>query len=124
MKSFTKILLASLLCLGCQALEDTKRSFAEERTYRQLVFESLEACDEYNAHNPYVNCYRWVTFSTDASVAMVVTDIVNAGTYEIQGQQISLKMDANSDVPERITLTLSEDEESLSWDGETWDLAK
>jgi hypothetical protein len=43
------------------------------------------------------------SFSPDASVTLVLTDIVNAGTYNIQGNQISLQMDINSDVPERLT---------------------
>src|SRR5262249_32249662 len=87
--------------------------FPEDRTYVHPLFKTQKECDEAKKKLPFFNCQQWVRFRTDGSVTLIVTDIVNAGTYEIRDNQVLPTMRSVAYVPRELTFTSSPDDQRL-----------
>ena len=76
--------LAAAAVLGCGStgLEE-RNTFEEPRSYAYDLFETPEACAAAQPPDSFFNCQQTVDFEPDGTVRLVVTDIVNQGTYEI-----------------------------------------
>lgn len=74
--------------------------FPEARTYESAVFETQVECEQ--AQSQGINCYRVLDLCPDGSAFVMVTDIVNPGTYTRSGTTIEGSFPVG-DVPETMT---------------------
>lgn len=109
--------LVVLALSGCGLIESEVRHFAEERIYEHPLFESPEACEAAQPPGFHVNCSQWMEFDPDGRVRVVLTDIVNPGTYRIENRRIILSMEASPELPGRLELFLSSDGSTLVEEG-------
>lgn len=70
-------------------------------------FETVAQCRE--VADPIYNCEPSLTLCPDGTFQLLVTDIVNGGTYEIDGNELRASLDADGDVPRHIVGTLDGD---------------
>lgn len=93
------------------ALPPLEGVFMESRTYRHLLFESIEKCHEMQKDPDFwINCYQTVEFHPDGRSLMMWTDILNPGTYRIlmaEGR-IEVITESPSDGPERTSFLFSQ----------------
>jgi hypothetical protein len=109
-------ILAPLIVLalpGCGLVEAEVRHFDEERTYEHALFESPEACEAAQPPDFFINCSQWMDFHPDGRVTVVLSDIINPGTYRIRDVRVTLTMEGSPELPNRIELLLSADESTL-----------
>jgi hypothetical protein len=93
-------------------------TFAEERVYVNEIFATPEECMD--AQQEGANCTRIVQFCPDGSAAVMVTDIVISGSYEIDGASIAASW-RSGDVPSMMLFTQTSDTEILDDSfGLTW----
>lgn len=112
--------LAPLVVLalpGCGLIESEVRHFDEERIYEHPLFESPEACEAAQPPGFFINCSQWMEFDPDGRVRVVLTDIINPGTYRIQNRHVILSMESSPELPERLELLLSADGSTLVEEG-------
>ena len=85
-------------------------TFAEGRAYYVQLIE-----DEYNCEHSWelfnMNCYQTAEFCPDGSAEMMVTDIINSGTYVIDGQVLTFTRSGPGDVAETVVVDLISDTE-------------
>ena len=84
--------------------------FPEARVYAFALFDTPEECDELVAQG--VNCYQTVDFCPSGEATIVVTDILNRGTYSVSGATITASWETG-DVPSDMGFTLDEDTDTL-----------
>lgn len=86
-KSYLTLLVMSLL-LSTFACEEASETSALEERYSH----DIPNCD--NGGNPEINCTEWIDFISGSEVDVLVGggDIVERGTYEINGDQISITL--------------------------------
>src|SRR5688572_10671596 len=108
------------LLLSASALANPGHFFKDkERQYTRSLFATQKECEE--AQKMGINCFQSVEFFPDGKVLLMVTDIMNIGTYQIQGQKALLEMQAG-EVPRRISYSIATDYKSLTLDanGTVW----
>lgn len=118
----TLILLGFLGCAGPAGPERTH--FTSARTYNHPLFESQEECDAHQPPDFHINCFQWMHFTEAGEVEVVVTDILNPGSYSIRGELVSLSMEPTPELPAEIMLRLSPDGQRLTdvATGKVWTL--
>jgi hypothetical protein len=101
--------------------------FSAERTYHFNVFGSDEACKKAQQDPDFwMNCYQEVTLSTDGSATVVLTDIMNPGTYTRNGNKVVVSYETDAGGQDTMAFALSRDGQSMALEGTTqvWLLAK
>lgn len=74
--------------------------FAEARVYKNWLFDNQEACDAFNLGQPITfNCFQLFEVSAEGQMVIILTDIVNTGTYSISQDSISCVLDGPGDAP-------------------------
>jgi hypothetical protein len=115
------ILAACGLSSGCD--DDETRRFEEYRAYEHALFETPEECEAAQPPDFFFNCTQTVGFFRDGSVVLVVTDIQNAGTYEITDDRVVLMFDpAHSEVGSRFRFEMIDDSTLIDDAGNEWTL--
>ncbi len=113
---------------GCDALGvDAPHHFPEDRRYVHDLFESEQAClDAQASSGSWFNCSQIAVFCTNGDVILMITDILNGGTYEIDGRSVILSFTSNPEVPRTVSFTLSADGNSMieRESGTHWTLEK
>lgn len=88
--------------------------FEEKQEYIHHLFVTDEACED-RQERVFVNCFQWMVFDTAGHADVVVTDIVNAGNYHIEGERITVEIPPGSgDLFGTTTFTFASDRQLLS----------
>lgn len=97
--------------------------FSSDRTYVHNLFASQADCDAARAKSPGpLNCFQEASFSKSGSATLMVTDIMNIGTYTISGGKMVLMLEPSSEVSD-MTFALASDGASMTdSDGNVWSL--
>lgn len=76
------------------------------RRFAQLIdgYDDLPRCQA--EAPPGLNCLRWLELCANGGFVLVVTDIVNEGTYVMAGSAVTATRQAPGDGPASFTLTL------------------
>jgi hypothetical protein len=90
------------------------RTFPVPRTYAFDFFETREECLAHQPPDFFINCSQIIDFFPDGRVEMMVTDIINPGSYEIRGQRVTLRFEGTPELPPKLELDLSADERTLT----------
>ncbi len=81
--------------------------FEQDQTYIHHLFETDEACHEVQK-STFVNCVQWMNFDNEGRAEVVVTDIANSGTYQIEGEQITVELlEGSGDVSGSVSFTFA-----------------
>lgn len=116
------ILFAScvLALAGCDLFDDG--AFSEPREYRHHLFESAAECEAAQPPDFFFNCYQEVVFCPDRSATIMLTDIINAGTYRVRSRRVTLDLRQPAEVSGPLRFTVSPDGQSLTadWSGAVW----
>jgi hypothetical protein len=101
--------LACLLILYA-ACTSEPTTFGEPRTYRRLAgnFTTEAECVAYQQQQPIFNCWQTLDLCPDGDAFLIVTDIVNVGTYEVGDAVISTTFESG-DVPELVDFAIDVD---------------
>lgn len=91
-------------------------SGAATARYEHPLFEDPADCPD----DPLYNCTPVLELCADGKAVMLVTDIVNTGTYERAGDVITSKWDVG-DVPSDIVFAVSEGGQVLTDDWRSWE---
>lgn len=94
--------------------------FPESRMYYVQLIDDPYAC-EHSWELYGVGCYQTAAFCADGYSVVILTDIVNQGVYDVQGDTLTNTTVSVADMPEETTWTVVSDEE-LAWEGQTWRL--
>lgn len=84
--------------------------------YRLDLFASDEDCEAFNATEGFVNCFQWVVLRPDGTTEAVWTDLVNTGTYRIEGDLLTLDLTTQFDGPPSVRFRLAPDAQALRLD--------
>jgi hypothetical protein len=105
----TAALLTLALSASLVACSDDSITIDETTVYAAVPppFETAAQCRE--VADPLYNCEPSLTLCPDGSFQLLVTDILNAGTYEIDGDELRATLDGPGDVPRHIVGTLDDD---------------
>jgi hypothetical protein len=68
-----------------------------DRSFQYDLFNDPEKCRQYQAQGG--NCFQWVDFDADGSVTVIVTDIVNGGTYEVRDGVVRVELRPPAELP-------------------------
>jgi hypothetical protein len=103
------IMAAAVLALGATGCLDSLTAvsraqagavFEEDREYDHALFETVEQCQKYQQeHGTWFNCFQTVEFMRDGHARLVLTDIVNSGSYQIAGSEVIFTPSGPSDGP-------------------------
>lgn len=96
--------------------------FSEDRTYVHHLFASKAECAEAKKKAPFLNCDQWVKLRKDGSATLIVTDIVNPGSYEVEDQKVVVTLNEGIETARVLTFTFDPDERTLRLepDGAKW----
>jgi hypothetical protein len=94
--------------------------FEEERRYVQTYFATQEECTAAQPEGFFVNCCAWVLFGVDGRAEILVTDILNAGSYRLESGAIVFTRESPGDVPDTLRFTVGEDGAITDANGGTW----
>lgn len=86
--------------------------------YIQLIEDEDECADSWELYG--MNCYQMAWFCPNGNVEIIVTDIVNAGQYDIDGAHLSIEWTASGDLPADFEFTIQEDQSLLDSTGAEW----
>jgi hypothetical protein len=122
MKRLTTLLIG--LALGCggggDADVDAGNQAADAsnstRYFEHALFENPEDCPD----DLTFNCYPGIELCDDGSAHLLVTDIMNGGTYVEDSTAIVATFDGG-DVPATMIFTPSTDGRTLTDDWQTWE---
>ncbi len=106
---------------GCDGDEEA-RLFDEYRLYRHDLFATPEECEAAQPPDFFVNCSQDAAFFTDGTVELMVTDIINGGTYGIVDGVVRLEFDA-SEVGRSWEFEMADDSTLIDEYGNEWRLS-
>lgn len=130
MKQLSLLLLGASLALGCgddagtsagaDAATAPDASAPESVRYESPFYEDPADCPD----DPLFNCTPSLELCADGTATMLVTDIINGGIHEREGEIIATEW-GPGDVPPEIGFTASDDGALLTddWQGWDWSLA-
>jgi hypothetical protein len=88
--------------------------FAAHENFKRALFPTDKACAA-AMHSFGVNCFQEVDFEADGHATVIVTDIVNAGTYTIAGSVVTVTLDSlDGDAGEKLSFTLAKDQRTMT----------
>ena len=95
------------------------------RTYEHHLFPSEKACAEAKKGGGWFNCSQTITFDEGGQVSVMVTDIMNEGTYVRSGQKVTIRMEDGGDAANEMILHFDRTERNLvdPTTFEVWELA-
>jgi hypothetical protein len=101
-------------------LEPDASRFSEPRVYANPLFDTPEECDDLLAQG--VNCWQVVDFCPSGEATIILTDIINAGTYAVDDATVTTEWDVG-DAPASIVFTLDANADTLTddLDGAVWE---
>lgn len=87
----------------------TPATFPERRAYAHLVepFETEEECIAAQDPEFFINCYQVVELCTDGSAYLMLTDIIDRGTYVRGDGAIETTWEGASGAPPSVTFTVT-----------------
>ncbi len=94
---------------------DTSRMY-----YQQLIEDPYECEHSWEIYG--TSCYLTAAFCKDGYTAIMVTDILNSGVYDIGEEEISNTTMGIGDIPVEATFTIVSDTELVDWEDQTWHL--
>ncbi len=100
---------------------ERKSRFDEERRYVHAFFADQAACTAAQPEGFFVNCCAFAVFKADGSAEMMVTDIMNGGTYVLGDGIIDFTRESPGDVADQVRFvmgagdTLIDDDAQWSW---------
>lgn len=111
------------LLAGFAQAENTEKWFNENRTYVHHLFIDQKACDDYQSKGFWINCTQTLNLSKNGSAEVMVTDIINSGTYEISNGKITVRTEGGDSPPEMV-FTIDRTGRNLILDGSSsvWEL--
>jgi hypothetical protein len=95
--------------------EDDVGVFGEDRVYVHDVYDTQQECDE--AMDLGLNCYQIVEFCDDGEAAIMLTDIINPGTYTLAPNEVTASF-PGGDAPDTMIFSLTGDD--LATDSTYW----
>lgn len=82
------LVLISLIALSSAA---SAGHLPEDKSFSHHLFETEKKCEEYKRKmGGWFNCSQSVTLHKDGSARIIVTDIVNPATYNIEGNKVTV----------------------------------
>jgi hypothetical protein len=111
MKKFFLFSLLLLALVACKKETETVAPyFSTDRLYIHAFFETEEECARNQPYPDFwINCDQRVWFYKNGNVELMVTDIINRGTYRIKNNQIILTMEESEDIGKEVVFTLISD---------------
>ena len=109
------------------SLSSFASTFEKVREYRYSLFETEKECKEYQeTSGEWFNCFQYVEFRPDGTATIILTDIANRATYELDlgKQTIQLKADGPGDMGSKRKFKLSPNKRALVEPGnfKVWEL--
>jgi hypothetical protein len=94
---------------------------ADHRVYEHALYDDPDDCPD----DPLFNCAPSMSLCADGSATILVTDIMNAGSYAETDDAITTTWEAG-DVPSEIEFAIADDGSTLEddWQGWTWTLVE
>lgn len=86
-----------------------KATFDEDRRYVHAFFASQAECDAAQGSGRIMNCCAQATFRANGQAELIVTDIMNAGTYVRGADTIVFTRTTPGDVPAKVTFAIGTD---------------
>jgi hypothetical protein len=86
--------------------EDDLGLFAEDRVYSYDIYATEQECTDAMALG--LNCYQVVEFCADGEAALMLTDIINPGTYSLAPNLVTAEF-PGGDAPGTMVFTLTGD---------------
>jgi hypothetical protein len=85
-------------------------------------FEDEASCLEAFDGELIFSCGQSLDLCPDGRVSMVMSDVINEGTYTIMGHELTARFELHADVPEQVTFTIRADGslQALAVFGERW----
>lgn len=114
--------LAGALLVGCgggeQLPEKVETHFEESHYYRRTFFADDTNCARAGAAG--INCYQTLDLCANGHALLIVTDIMNDGSYSLREGQVVLTLESSREpgLPETATLTREESDAGLVGLGE------
>lgn len=100
-----------------EAVEVVAGRVTSPQEYRYDLFASDEDCEAFNATEGFLNCHQWVRLYPDGAAEAVWTDLVNTGTYRIEGDVLTLSLTTRWDGPPSARFRFAPDRQALRLDG-------
>ncbi len=98
------------------------KPFSENREYVHSVFKTRTACRVSQREMPDLNCFPSLKLTKDGKAELIVTDVVNHGTYYVFEKTLTIEFEPYSEVGDTLTFTLSDDGKSATNDkGQTFE---
>lgn len=111
MKTILSIILGALAATHLYA--GTSSHFPNDRTYI-LKLVTDEECDKADEGGDTIfNCFRKIDFRTSGNAYVMVTDIMNPATYEIQDNTVVVTMTGPGDAPPTMTFSMDVDHRAM-----------
>jgi hypothetical protein len=120
--------LALLLAAACGGADDATpesgadaapaavdAAAADHRVYQHALYDDPDDCPD----DPLFNCTPSLSLCADGSATILVTDIVNAGSYTETDDAITTAFESG-DVPSEIEFTIADDGATLEDDWQRW----
>lgn len=116
-----KILSTLILTLFASAISlaaSNSKWFLEDRSYTYELFPTPEAClGAREESGRFFNCSQDVSFFKNGQVTLMMTDIMDVGTYEILGSQVIISFKNPSDAPSRMVFQMDSTRQQLTLEG-------
>lgn len=100
--------------------------FSENRSYTHYLFITEKACLDAQQGDFFFNCTQSVDLKSDGSATVILTDIINSGTYEITDNVLVITLNGASDAPPKMTFIIDRTGRNLIREGTTtiWELSQ
>lgn len=84
----------------------------------QLIEDDDECANSWDLYS--MNCYQMAWFCPSGDAEIIVTDIINSGTYSIEDDAVSVEFAQPGDVAPLLTFTIQSDDSLVDQYGVTW----
>ena len=111
-----KYFLLALLITPFFISSSFPESFEKEREYRFFIFENEEKCQGHRVHSAnFFNCFQFLKFFPDGRAHIILSDMVNNATYEIDKKNNTLLLTSSnpSDMPKWMLFIISPNQRTL-----------
>ena len=121
---FRAILPLALLVPIFSFAEGTQRWFTENRTYSHHLFITEKACLDAQRGGMFFNCSQTAELNLDGTASVMLTDIMDIGTYEVSDNTVTINLREASDAPSKMTFIVDRTGRNLIREGTTtvWEL--
>ncbi|TDJ06946.1 MAG: hypothetical protein E2O68_04190 [Deltaproteobacteria bacterium] len=111
-----KVKLTLILFSFLLSISSTAATFEKIRVYRYSLFETEQLCKKHQeSTGQWFNCFQYVEFRPDGTATLVLTDIANRATYDLdlEKRTIQVKSEGPGDMGPKMKFRLSPNKRAL-----------